>query len=108
MSRGDGKIMRDLLVVLNAEDRFIDTFELARRVYQVQPDEEGMHWMNDAQLVAVRRALNRLAAQGKIVKRRGYHNGRAHWANERFAKAEMQRIADWDADFRARYHIHGH
>jgi hypothetical protein len=84
MSRGRGKVQRRLLDILNADDRAFETFELTAQVFGVAPDERGQILVTDAQLVAVRRALQRLACE-RVIRSfgRGFRDGRRRWANLR-------------------------
>lgn len=89
MSRGHGHIQRDLLAVLESENRPFDAFLLAAEVYDVEPGDDGLALVSDAMLVSVRRALVKLAAEGKIIKVVRFRAGplntnRTWWANERF------------------------
>lgn len=96
MSQGLGWLQRAVLSVLDAEDRRVDTFEIAATVYSVQRDEDGNRWITDAQHAAVRRALASLAKQGRAVRlsRRyavnGRGNGRRYWANARCGPRELE------------------
>lgn len=96
MSRGLGWLQRAVWNMLDAEDRRMDTFEIAATVYSVQRDEGGNRWVSDAQHAAVRRALASLARQGKAVRlgRRyavnGKGDGRQYWANARFGPREIE------------------
>jgi hypothetical protein len=86
MSRGLGWLQRTVLQILEAQDRRMDTFEITATTYSVEQDADGnRRWGTDAQHTAVRRALRRLAKQGKAVKLgRGYIRSRRYWANARF------------------------
>jgi hypothetical protein len=83
MSRGHGRIQRDIIANLEKRDKLVDTFDLAADVFQLQPDSDGRILLNDAQLVSIRRALVKLAGNGIIFKVMRGHNKRAYWANER-------------------------
>jgi hypothetical protein len=85
MSRGYGQVQRDILAVLRANDRLMDTFVIAAMVYDVKPGDHGLRILNDAQLVSIRRALVKLADEGEIFKVMRGHNKRAYWASERTA-----------------------
>jgi hypothetical protein len=82
MSKGYGKIQRRLLEILNDDERLFETFELAAAIFDVEPAR-----LNAAQLVTVRRALQKLAGEGAVVDlgRRGWSGGRRRWASERAA-----------------------
>lgn len=84
MSRGLGKLQRDLLQLLEQSDAPIDTFNLAADAYKLEPDEANRILLNNAQLAAVRRALTGLARAERIMQLEGsFRFGRAHWANIR-------------------------
>jgi hypothetical protein len=83
MSRGLGRIQRDIVANLENKTKEVDTFDLAAEIYGLEPDSENRIILNDAQLVSIRRALVNLAAAGKIFKVWRGHNKRAYWANER-------------------------
>lgn len=82
MSRGHGKVQQRLLDILNGDDRAFETFELTARVFDVSSNEDGEILVTDAQLVAVRRALQRLACE-RVIRSfgRGFGDGRRRWAN---------------------------
>jgi hypothetical protein len=83
MSKGHGKLQRRLLQILNAEARIFETFELVALVFEVsaQDDQEEI-FVTAAQIVAVRRALQKLASEGAVFDL-GYDGRRKAWANER-------------------------
>jgi hypothetical protein len=81
MSRGPGRIERELVSILNSQSGYSDAFALAAAVYHVQPDKDGNITLNDAQLVSVRRALNSLQRAGKAY--RLGRGKRVRWTNER-------------------------
>jgi hypothetical protein len=83
MSRGLGRIQRDIIALLEARDKLIDTYDVAADIYGLKPNDENWILLNDAQLVSVRRAFVKLAAVGKVIKVYRGHNKRAYWANER-------------------------
>jgi hypothetical protein len=73
-----------LLETLNTEDGLFDTFELAARAFDVQPDNAGQLLVTEAQLVSVRRALRKLAKTTAIYDlSRHWPDGRQRWAGER-------------------------
>jgi hypothetical protein len=75
MSRGHGKLQRELLALIRAIKQ-LDTFQLCALAYRVEPNANGEKLVNDTQLAAVRRALSSLAREGLIVGwHRGYSNG---------------------------------
>lgn len=80
MSRGIGAIQRRLVETLEQHEGLLDTFELAAHAYGLNPDTA---LLEEAQLVAVRRALRGLARKGVIADlgRRGWSGGRRRWAN---------------------------
>jgi hypothetical protein len=84
MSRGLGKLQRELLKILEESAEEINTITLAAEVYRVQPDADGFRGVNDAQHAAVRRALCGLRRQGLVVELgRRYRCNRCHWASLR-------------------------
>jgi hypothetical protein len=83
MSRGLGRIQRDIVANLENKTKLVDTFDLAAEIYGLEPDSDNRIILNDAQLVSIRRALVKLSASGKIFKVMRGHNKRAYWANER-------------------------
>ena len=82
MSRGHGRIQRDIIAAIEKSTDMVDTFELAVNVYSIEPNGDGLRILSDAQLVSVRRALVKLAAAGKVFKIMRGSNKRAYWGNE--------------------------
>jgi hypothetical protein len=81
MSRGIGKLQRDLLKILEKNTEEIDTFSLTVFVYDIQPDADGFYSISNAQHTAVRRALSNLRKRGLVVEMgRRYQCNRCHWA----------------------------
>ena len=68
--------MACLYIIKRYEDKaeWPTTYNIAAYVYQVKPDKDGNRWINDAQHVAVKRALEGLQRQGRII---GFRTGRA-------------------------------
>ena len=91
MSRGHGQLQRDLIGALESRDQPVDTFDVAAEVYRPEPNGEGGIILKDAQLVSVRRALAKLAAERGIFRLRRGYNKRAYWADERTGRAHP----DW-------------
>jgi hypothetical protein len=87
MSRGLGKLQRDLLEILEETDKSIDTITLAAIAYQVEPDVPTImdrDLVTDAHHAAVRRALRSLHKRGLVVAlMRHTSDGRRHWASPR-------------------------
>jgi hypothetical protein len=82
MSRGLGKLQRDLLETLEENNKSIDTLTLAALVYDVQPDANGVHRINNAQHTAVRRAMRNLHKRGLVVDlERPHSDARRYWAS---------------------------
>jgi hypothetical protein len=52
MSRGLGKLQRDLLKNLEEGDKTLDTLTLAADAYRVEPDANGCRGVTDAQHAA--------------------------------------------------------
>ena len=93
MSRGPGAVQRRLLDLLEGQDRLIDTIELAALAFNVQPNEAGQSVVADAQVVSVRRALGKLAKEGKVVDLgRHWRDGRRRWASPVAAERYHQRV----------------
>jgi hypothetical protein len=81
------------------------TYAIAATVYEVKPDEDGNHWVDDAQHVAVKRALGGLQRKGRIIGFRtqqarepGYYHRTElchHWMTEKrvqkFVKDTVER-----------------
>jgi hypothetical protein len=82
MSRGLGKLQRELLETLEENAFEIDTLTLAAVAYRLQRDARGSYGISNAQHTAVRRALCNLHKQGLVVElgRKSYCN-RCHWAS---------------------------
>ena len=83
MTRGLGKLQRDLLEILEESTEKLSTITLAAIAYRVQPDEIGFRGINDAQHVAVRRALRGLYKRGLVTElgRRRHRDNRRYWAS---------------------------
>lgn len=70
MSRGLGWVQQACLrVIRKYEDgkRWPTTFNIAADIYQLKPDADGNRWVNAAQHVAVKRALESLQRQGRVI-----------------------------------------
>ena len=67
VSRNHGCIERKLLDILDASDTLRDTFELAAEALELKPDHSGRIEISPAQSSSVRRALQKLACEGRIV-----------------------------------------
>jgi hypothetical protein len=87
----------------DAKEELPTTYNIAAYVYQVKPDKRGNRWINDAQHVAIKRALEGLQRMGKVI---GFRTQRArdpmrdgrtelchHWMTE-------QRANEWLAQER--------
>ena len=74
------RIQQQLLVVLETADDELNTFDLAAAVYEIKPRRDGVQYISEAQLSAVRRALISLAKKGRVCGRRGYFDSRQRWA----------------------------
>ena len=83
MSRGLGKLQRDLLETLEQSDKSIDTISLAAIAYQAEPAAAmDRDLVTDAHHAAVRRALRNLHKRGLVVDlMRHTSDGRRHWAS---------------------------
>jgi hypothetical protein len=65
-SRGYGRLQRTLLDLLENSDELLDTFRLTALAFGCQPDADGRTLFSEAQVVSARRALARLAREGRI------------------------------------------
>jgi hypothetical protein len=85
MSRGLGKLQRELLETLEGTDKAIDTITLAAIAYQAEPGAAmDRDLVTDAHHAAVRRALRSLHKRGLVVDlMRHASDGRRHWASPR-------------------------
>jgi hypothetical protein len=97
MSRGPGWVqVACLRCIQKYEERGESptTFNIAAEVYQVKPDKDGNRWISDAQHVAVKRALEGLRRQDRVIGFRTHQardvargDGRTelchHWMTER-------------------------
>jgi hypothetical protein len=92
MSKGNGRIQRDLLALLTAKDAPVDTFELAAEVYKIEPDDKNCWLISDTVLVSTRRALAKLAAEDKVVLVHRGHNRRIYWATPDAARRALDRM----------------
>jgi hypothetical protein len=83
MSRGLGKLQRDLLAILEENDKSIDTITLTALAYQDNPEAVVYEdRVTDAQHAAVRRALRNLHKRGLVVDlTRHTRDGRRYWAS---------------------------
>jgi hypothetical protein len=101
MSKGHGKLQRRLLEILNTEARVFETFELVARAFDVPVGAQGVTLVTAAQIVAARRALQKLAGEGAVFDL-GYSGRRKAWANERLGlrhkirMMQMQNARDRD------------
>jgi len=91
MSRGLGRLQRAVLKLLE-ENRHFDTREIAELAHAVEPDENGVCVVTDAQYVSVRRALAALARQGMAMRTFRGPDGRQRWANLRFTLDYRARV----------------
>jgi hypothetical protein len=83
MSHGPGRVQRAILDALN-NLKEADTYTLARIAFNVQPAEDGIYYLNDAQLVATRRALTNLEKKGLVGdlrRKSGPGRLRARWTH---------------------------
>jgi hypothetical protein len=120
MSRGLGWVQQAYLRVIREYEASGDeerlwqwptTFNIAATVYQIKPDADGNRWVNDAQHVAVKRALKNLQRKGCIIGLRDTHHIRgpgdwrielAHiWMTETGLRRWQQRTAPSCAHCRA-------
>jgi hypothetical protein len=74
MSRGPGRVQRRVIAVLEAMDAYVDTITIAAKVYNIVPEahrsEPNLKFVDilDYQIGIIRRALDRLARQGKVFR----------------------------------------
>ncbi|MBR0884637.1 hypothetical protein ABIF65_001168 [Bradyrhizobium japonicum] len=69
VSRGLGRIQRECLRVIKSYEAAGErptTFTVACEVYQVERDQDGNRWCNDAQHTATKRALANLRRKGLV------------------------------------------
>jgi hypothetical protein len=69
MSKGLGRTQRECLRVIatyEATGKLATTFNIVAEVYRIKPDRDGNRRCNDAQHVAVKRALANLRRKGLV------------------------------------------
>jgi hypothetical protein len=69
MSRGLGRIQRECLRVIESYEAAGErptTFKIVCEVYQIERDQVGNRWCNDAQHTATKRALAKLRRKGLV------------------------------------------
>ena len=71
------------------------TFDIAAAVYEVKPDKDGYSYVTDAQHVAVKRALEGLQRQGRII---GFQT---HRQRDPGRDIRAERCHDWMTERRA-------
>jgi hypothetical protein len=92
MSRGAGAVQRSIMTILD-KGGLIDTIEIAARVFDVLPGQDGVRIVTESQVVSVRRALGNLKRQGKAADLgRGWRGGRRHWATPARVEQYHQRV----------------
>jgi hypothetical protein len=117
MSRGLGRIQEGCLVAIwqyEREGKLPTTYNITAEVYHVARDDDGNRLVSDAQHVAVKRALEGLQRQGKVI---GFRTDSArdpgydartelchHWMSERRAN---QWLAEQRKEINGRAPIHG-
>jgi hypothetical protein len=71
MSRGYGRVQWGCLTAVHHAERKGEppptTYDIAADVYHVERDDDGYRCVSDAQHVAVKRALEGLQRQGKVI-----------------------------------------
>jgi hypothetical protein len=97
MSRGLGKLQRDLLENLEEGDKALDTITLTADAYRVEPDANGCRGVTDAQHAAVRRALCGLQKRGLVVDlmRCRHRDNRRYWAALKVGLPARLSILQW-------------
>jgi hypothetical protein len=66
VSRGLGWVQQACLRAIDEHESLM-TYDIAAEVYEIKPDKDGWRWVNAAQHVAVKRALEGLQRQGRII-----------------------------------------
>jgi hypothetical protein len=112
MSRGLGKIQREVLALVTARkvrdvECDLDTFMLARLVYRVKPDKNDFHLLTDAQVVSVRRALRSLERAGKVARLYRSTSNRDVWGTLERAAAMKREMQELRAQWQHTCHHHG-
>jgi hypothetical protein len=71
VSRGFGRVQLGCLHAIRQHEAngniLPTTYTIAASVYEVTPDTDGNRWVDDAQHVAVRRALEGLQRKGRVL-----------------------------------------
>jgi hypothetical protein len=95
MSRGLGKLQRDLLAILEENDKSIDTITLTALAYQDNPEAVVYEdRVTDAQHATVRRALRNLHKRGLVVDlTRHTRDGRRYWASLKSRRPPLLGVA---------------
>ncbi|HZV07820.1 MAG TPA: hypothetical protein VE999_22230 [Gemmataceae bacterium] len=84
MSKGHGRLQRELLSILEASAETVDTFTLTARALRPEPNADGVTIVAESPLSSVRRALGKLTDTKRIFDlARGWQDGRRRWASER-------------------------
>jgi hypothetical protein len=94
MSRGLGKLQRELLAILEDNDKELDTLTLAAVAYQAKPGVTTRYRarITDAHHAAVRRALRNLHKRGLVVELGRRRNCNCcHWASLKFGLPKQLR-----------------
>jgi hypothetical protein len=105
MSRGYGKVQSGCLLTIWWAERkgkpAPTTYDIAADVYHVERDDDGCRYVSDAQHVAVKRALEGLRRQGKVI---GVDKRYCHDDHEYDGRSE--RALCWMSEQGARAWIH--
>ena len=93
MSRGLGWVQSACLVIVKRHEgkRWPSTYTIAADVYQVKPDRNGDRLINDAQHVAVKRALEGLQRKGMVFGFRDTY----HRRSERSFSSDIELCHVW-------------
>jgi hypothetical protein len=92
MSRGLGKVQQEALRIINAADRKLDTFEVAREIFR--PNEEGEVTLTAAQLNSAHWALRALAKRQAIHAHGCNSLGRMDWCSDAVKRQIDERVAE--------------
>jgi len=97
MSRGLGWVQQACLRVIREyeedDSKLPTTYDIVGAVYQIDPDEDGARWINDAQHVAVKRALESLQRSGRVIgKARSRWDGNTELCHQWMSETRAQKF----------------
>jgi hypothetical protein len=80
------------------------TFDIAAHIYHISPDADGAYCVTDAEHVAVKRALEGLQRQGRVIGLRMRHDERCfRWMSEKRAQQWVrEQRPEWAKRIRAK------